>query len=118
MAKSNVVGKRKTLAGEIEVVDNRAQHERALDVLMAVHMAGFTNVFLKSMTMYIGGVETRTKQVSYVSLLVVVDEKDVSGERMAALSQVAIDHGCPLRLESLAHDGSYSRLALWVKDAA
>lgn len=111
------VGTRKTLAGEIEVVDNRAQHERALDVLMAVHLAGFTNVFLKSVVMFNGGVAMRTKQVEYVSLYVVVDEDEVVADRYDQLAEVAATFGCQLQLRSLKLDGSYSRLALWVRDA-
>lgn len=118
MAKAKKIGERRTLTGTIDVVDNRGQQERALDVVNALHLAGFTQCYLKSVVMFSGGRMggDGSKQVSFMSLLVVVDEKEIVGDRFAALSQVAIEHGCSLRLENLAHDGSMSRMALWAKD--
>jgi hypothetical protein len=108
----------KTLAGEIEHETDHEQHSRALALVEALHLQGFSSLWMESVKMFRGGLsegEHADKQVQHEALRVVIDEREINGGRLLAIMEVAAQHDAMLVLADIRiGDGQqFSRVALW-----
>jgi hypothetical protein len=99
-----------------------AQHAAALRVMHALHVIGFSRVWLDDVLYFTGGAMREGvgagPEIAHHHLRIVIDEGEIAPDRFAAVLAIASDHGATAGLTKMRLDThEFTRLTLWPKGA-